>query len=155
GLNQGGAGTGVQGQSTSGFGVYGNSSSGAGVQGESSTGFGVYGTSAGGAVGVLGVSQGNDGIQALSNAAGKSGIWGNSTSAAGYGGAFSNTGGGVALLVNGLAKVSTLQITGADLAESFPTRGGALEPGTVLEIVGDAAGTLRVSHSSYNTRVAG
>src|SRR4030095_5906077 len=47
------------------------------------------------------------------------------------------------------------QILGENVAENFPAQGEALEPGTVLEIVGDAAGTLRVSHSSYNTRVAG
>src|SRR5262249_36550730 len=88
-------------------------------------------------------------------ASGHSGIWGYSTNPNGYGAAFNNFGGGVALLVTGLAQVSTLQILGSDLAESFPSGGDELEPGTVLEIVGDEKGTLRESHSAYNPRVAG
>lgn len=165
--------TGVQGQSTSGWGVYGSSAgnNAGGVFGQTSVpnssgvlgraeansvdAHGIFGYASSGAVGVLGISEGNDGMVARSNAAGHSGIWAYSTNASGYGAAITNTGGGVALWVSGLAQVNTLQILGSDLAESFPAGGDALEPGTVLEIVGDAAGTLRESHSEYNTRVAG
>jgi hypothetical protein len=167
------SGTGVQGQSSTGFGVYGSSAGDnvAGVFGQTSTAntagvlgraeansadaHGVCGYASSGAVGVLGISEGNDGMVALSHAAGHSGIWGYSTNAGGFGGYFVNFGGGVALVANGLAQITTLQILGSDLAESFPTGGNKLEPGTVLEIVGDAKGTLRESRSAYDTRVAG
>ncbi|MGH7742778.1 MAG: hypothetical protein ACRENS_12245, partial [Candidatus Eiseniibacteriota bacterium] len=173
GINSAGTGAGVEGHSTNGFGVYGTASAAskagvfgqmfidntAGVLGRSESSGqnaqAVFGYASNTAVGVLGISEGNDGIQARSNAGGKSGIWGYSTSPTGYGGAFSNSAGGVALLVSGLEQVGTLQITGADLAESFPVGGEKLEPGTVLEIVGDEKGTLRESRSAYNTRVAG
>ncbi len=180
---QSGSGSAVAGRSTSGIGVYGEASSGWGVYGTSGGSskagvFGqtfinftagvlgrnessgpnaqaVFGYASSAAIGVQGISEGNDGVQGTSNAAGKSGVWGNSTSPTGYGGAFSNSAGGVALLVSGLAQVRTLQILGSDLAESFPAGGDELEPGTVLEIVGDAAGTLRESRGAYNPRVAG
>ena len=56
--------------------------------------------------------------------------------------------------VNGTARVKVLEITGADLAEKFPTS-EALEPGTVVEIDPDNPGQLRKAHGAYNTRVAG
>jgi hypothetical protein len=173
GINDFGSGAGLEGHSTNGFGIYGTASAAtkagvfgqmfidntAGVLGRTeSTGpsaQGVFGYASNVGVGVLGISEGNDGMQARSNAAGHSGIWGYSTNAAGYGGAFSNSAGGVALLVSGLEQVGTLQITGADLAESFPVGEAKLEPGTVLEIVGDDQGSLRESRSAYDTRVAG
>jgi hypothetical protein len=173
GINDFGTGAGLEGHSTNGFGIYGTASAAtkagvfgqmfidntAGVLGRSESSGpnaqGVYGYASSAGVGVLGISEGNDGMQARSNAAGKSGIWGYSTSPTGYGGAFSNSAGGTALLVSGLAQVGTLQITGADLAESFPVGNEALEPGTVLEIVGDDQGSLRESRSAYDTRVAG
>ena len=167
------SGTGVQGQSSTGWGVYGSSAGAnaggvfgqssvpntSGVQGRAEANSvdakGVYGYASSGGVGVQGVSEGNDGMVAISHAAGHSGIWGYSTSAGGWGGYFVNLGGGVALVANGLAQVNTLQILGSDLAESFPAGGRELEPGTVLEIVGDAEGTLRESQTAYDTRVAG
>ena len=165
--------TGVQGQSSTGWGVYGSSAgnNAGGVFGQTSVANssgvlgraeansvdakGVYGYASSGGVGVMGISEGNDGMVARSNAAGHSGIWGYSTNAAGWGGYFVNFGGGVALVASGVAQVNTLQILGSDLAESFPAGGRELEPGTVLEIVGDAEGTLRESQSAYDTRVAG
>jgi len=173
GINDFGTGAGLEGHSTNGFGIYGTASAAtkagvfgqmfidntAGVLGRSeSTGpnaQAVYGYASNAAVGVLGISEGNDGIQARSNAPGHSGIWGYSTVPGGYGGAFSNSAGGTALLVSGLAQIGTVQITGADLAESFPNGGEKFEPGTVLEIVGDESGTLRESRNEYNPRVAG
>jgi hypothetical protein len=56
--------------------------------------------------------------------------------------------------VNGTARVKVLEITGADLAEKFPTS-EALEPGTVVEIDPDNPGQLRKAQGAYNTRVAG
>jgi hypothetical protein len=56
--------------------------------------------------------------------------------------------------VNGTARVKVLEITGADLAEKFPTS-EALEPGTVVEIDPDNPGHLRKAQGAYNTRVAG
>jgi len=58
------------------------------------------------------------------------------------------------LEVNGTARVKVLEITGADLAEKFPTT-ETLEPGTVVEIDPDNPGHLRKARGAYNTRVAG
>ncbi|MBI5762413.1 MAG: hypothetical protein HZA51_02680 [Planctomycetes bacterium] len=58
------------------------------------------------------------------------------------------------LIVNGKTTTKVLQITGADLAEKFPTSDcGA--PGTVMEIDPENPGLLRTSACSYNQRVAG
>jgi hypothetical protein len=58
------------------------------------------------------------------------------------------------LVVNGTARVSVLEITGADIAEKFPTT-ETLEPGTVVEIDPDNPGHLRKARGAYNKRVAG
>jgi len=63
--------------------------------------------------------------------------------------------GGVALHADGLAQVKTLQILGADLAESFPVREKSAEPGTVLMIDDGTDGKLRVCDEAYSQRVAG
>jgi hypothetical protein len=84
------------------------------------------------------------------------GVAGRVTSAAHYAGYFENTAvGGVALRALGLAQVRTLQILGADLAESFPVEGGKAEPGTVLMLGEGADGELRVADEPYSRRVAG
>lgn len=57
--------------------------------------------------------------------------------------------------VNGTTRTRVLVITGADLAEKFPTSGEKVEPGTVMEIDPDYAGKLRVAIGAYNSRVAG
>jgi hypothetical protein len=57
--------------------------------------------------------------------------------------------------VNGTTRTKVLQITGADLAEKFPTSGGRASPGTVMEIDPDHPGKLRMSRGAYNQRVAG
>jgi len=62
---------------------------------------------------------------------------------------------GVALRAIGLAQVNTLQILGADLAESFPVEGGSAEPGTVLSLGGGADGQLLICDEPYSRRVAG
>ena len=59
------------------------------------------------------------------------------------------------LVVNGTTVTKVLQITGADLAEKFPTSGGKAEPGTVMEIDPEKPGLLRMARGSYNQRVAG
>ena len=169
---------GVSGQSSSGWGVYGTSSGAtkAGVFGQtsvantsgvlgrveanSSDANAVFGYASSGGVGVLGMSEGNDGVVARSNADGHSGIWAYTTNANGYGGAFNNLGGGVALLVTGLAQVSTLQILGgSDLAEPFDVTvsddGGAIEPGMVVAIDTANPGDLKLADRPYDKRVAG
>ena len=55
---------------------------------------------------------------------------------------------------DGTVAVKVLEITGADLAEKFPTT-ETLEPGTVVEIDPDNPGQLRKARGAYNTRVAG
>lgn len=60
----------------------------------------------------------------------------------------------VKLDVVGTARVSILQISGADLAEKFPMSDQG-EPGTVVVIDPDRAGSLRPSRTDYDTRVAG
>ncbi|MBE0567564.1 MAG: hypothetical protein IH621_16535 [Krumholzibacteria bacterium] len=56
--------------------------------------------------------------------------------------------------VAGTVRVSILEISGADLAEKFPVSEQG-EPGTVVVIDPDNAGSLRPSRGSYDTRVAG
>jgi len=59
------------------------------------------------------------------------------------------------LVVNGTTSTKVLQITGADLAERFPTRDHSAEPGTVMEIDPEHPGMLRIAQGAYNQRVAG
>ncbi len=59
------------------------------------------------------------------------------------------------LIVNGTTVTKVLQITGADLAEKFPTSGGKVEPGMVMEIDPEHSGLLRMARGTYNQRVAG
>ncbi|HKQ47646.1 MAG TPA: hypothetical protein VJZ71_06230 [Phycisphaerae bacterium] len=57
--------------------------------------------------------------------------------------------------VNGTTRIKVLQITGADLAEKFPTTGEKVAPGTVMEIDPEHSGLLRTARGAYNQRVAG
>jgi hypothetical protein len=70
-----------------------------------------------------------------------------------------NEGGDVRIGQNGGSStvyVPVLAITGADVAEKFPTsEPDEIEPGTVMEIDPDNAGKLRVARGAYNRRVAG
>jgi hypothetical protein len=93
-------GDGVSGSSTSGNGVSGGSQDGSGVRGDSQTGAGVYGQSYSG-VGVSGRSGLSDGVSGSSDGNGKSGVYGVSSKATGYGGYFYNFGGGEALHAEG------------------------------------------------------
>jgi hypothetical protein len=137
-------------------GVQGNSTNGVGVLASSSTNYGLQGTTNNVAkAGVYGTTSYGDGVWGESGAAYKSGVVGLSYNAAGYGGYFYNQAGGPALYAAGLAQIKTLQILGADLAESFPVEGGAIEPGTVLAIADGGDGTLRVCDEAYSRRVAG
>jgi hypothetical protein len=58
------------------------------------------------------------------------------------------------LHVEGMARVKVLEITGADLAEKFPTT-ETLELGTVVEIDPDNPGHLRKARGAYNKHVTG
>jgi hypothetical protein len=57
--------------------------------------------------------------------------------------------------VNGRTRTKVLEITGADLAEKFPTNDEAVKPGTVMEIDPEHPGKLRIARGAYNARVAG
>jgi hypothetical protein len=147
---------GVSGASPSYFGVLGVSGSESGVKGISGSASGVYGQSSSPTgYGVFGTNSAGDGIWGQSSANARSGVVGVSSSATGIGGFFANSAGGVALYANGLAQVKTLQILGADLAESFPVKERAIEPGTVVMIDGGETGVLRVCDDAYSHRVAG
>lgn len=56
--------------------------------------------------------------------------------------------------VNGTARVSVLEITGADVAEKFPVS-DEVKPGMVVMIDAENPGRLCLAHGAYNTRVAG
>lgn len=63
---------------------------------------------------------------------------------------------GAKLDVRGTTRTEVIEITGADVAERFPTsEGSAIEPGTVMEIDPENPGRLRISSEAYNRRVAG
>ena len=55
---------------------------------------------------------------------------------------------------DGTVSVKVLEITGADLAEKFPTT-DIVEPGMVVEIDPDHPGNLRKARGAYNKRVVG
>lgn len=57
-------------------------------------------------------------------------------------------------LGGGVVRVPMLEITGADLAEKFPTT-GEIEPGMVVAIEDDDSGQLCLARGAYNHRVAG
>ena len=56
--------------------------------------------------------------------------------------------------VNGTARATVVEITGADLAEKFPTS-EQVEPGMVLAIDTEHDGQLCLARGAYNRRVAG
>jgi hypothetical protein len=185
GLYGDGTSYGVVGNSLNGFGVYGTyglgffppsgtnagvyglsastNSGSAGVRGENTSGIGVQGTSTGfvgvwgtgQTIGTRGSSTAGDGVWGESSAAFKGGVVGFSSHAQGWAGYFKNVAGGLALVADGEAQVKTLQILGADLAESFPVREVGAEPGTVMMLDGSLDGRLRVSDGPYSRRVAG
>jgi hypothetical protein len=127
---------GIWGQSDSGFGVVGTSATGSGVQGGSLSGPGTVGTSDS-SNGLLGISNKGNGLYARggSNAAVLDG----------------------AVMINGVATVKVLEITGGgDLAEDFACN--SLEtpaPGTVMVISDELPGTLTMSSKAMDPRVAG
>jgi hypothetical protein len=61
---------------------------------------------------------------------------------------------GARLDVNGTTRTKILEITGADLAERFPTS-DKVEPGMVVAIDPDNPGKLCLARGAYNTCVAG
>lgn len=171
--------TGVQSDSTTGWGVFGRSQTNTGVFGQTTgsnaavaavlgrnesnntNAQAIYGYASHNAVGVMGISEGNDGMVAQSNAANRSGIYAFSTSANGVGGAFANFAGGVALKADGLAQVKILQILGgSDVAEPFDVAAPAdglskVEPGMVVVIDTAHPGDLALSSMEYDSKVAG
>ncbi|MFQ3610856.1 MAG: hypothetical protein SNJ72_05090 [Fimbriimonadales bacterium] len=56
--------------------------------------------------------------------------------------------------VNGTTRTKVLEITGADLAEKFPTS-ETVQPGMVVEIDPENQGKLRLARGAYSKRVAG
>lgn len=95
-----------------------------------------------------------NGVEGRAGSPGVSGIVGRSSHANGFGAYFENTAGGVGLWCLGRARVSVLEITGADVAEKFQVS-EKVEAGMVVEIDADKPGQLRMSQGAYNRRVAG
>lgn len=105
-----------------------------------------------------------DAIQAWNNGNGRAGYFSITSTLNGSPALYTRTSGpGWALwadgptYINGLARVDVLEITGADLAERFPTTDdhAEIKPGMVMEIDPDHAGKLRIARGEYNRRVAG
>lgn len=166
-----GAHNGVYGNSASAgdSGVYGYNSAGVGVGGRSDAdgkaaifgytnhnngSLGVWGANDGNGAGVQGNSAGGDAVIGFSGSsihAGVSGI--NLTN--GFGVYGQSNGGGYAGFFAGLTHVGVLEISGgSDMAEKFGVSAPA-DPGTVVSIDPDHAGSLRVSHGAYDRTVAG
>ena len=148
-----GSGVGVQGESTSNWGVGGTSQSQVGVMGRSTSNWGVGGTSQSGAGvvgqstsnnGVAGTSQSGSGVTAQSTSG--SGLWAKGTPAGHFEGDVTVTGTTVT--------VHDIILSNADCAEEFDVASlvGA-EPGTVM-VIGDDE-TLHPSSEPYDRRVAG
>ena len=167
-----GAGQGVTGQSTHGVGVLGQGA-GNGVHGHTSSdtdsgvwgtnggkGYGVTGTSTNG-IGVLGQGAGN-GVHGHTSSDTDSGVWG-TNGGKGYGVTGTSTngigvlgqGGALAGRFEGDVEVTgDIRLSNMDCAEDFDVMcGEIIDPGTVMVIAPD--GTLRVSQSAYDNRVAG
>src|SRR5262249_15660477 len=117
----------------------------------------VEAVSATGGPGVHGESKDSDGVQGQAGAPGRSGVYGFSTNANGFGGFFQNTAGGIALGTDGTAQVGVLQITGgSDLAEPFEVSGAeAITPGMVVASDPAQPGRLRLADRAYDRTVAG
>jgi hypothetical protein len=107
-------GTAISGESAGGWGVFGRSQTNIGVFGQtirgtfsgvlgrnedtnSAGGAGVFGYASSNAIGVLAISEGNDGLSGRSNAEGKSGVFGYSEKNTGHGGYFLNAASGAGL----------------------------------------------------------
>lgn len=166
-------GYGAYGQSSVSVGVFGKSSQFEGVRGESSAAYsgGVVGYNLNTGVGVYGQSDRGVGVQARSvNGTGVDGgstngigVYGISQGANGFGGYFRNTGGGVALNVEGRTRTGVLEITGgADFAENFDVNVATtsetltkVEAGMVVSIDPASPGKLQLSAQAYDRRVAG
>jgi hypothetical protein len=163
---------GVCGNSTSGFGVWGETQSktAAGVSGYcDGGGDGVSGNAVGGGRGVVGVSDNQTGVEGDST--GGVGVWGQSQNAEGvHGISHSPTAAGVAgyndkggpaglfqgnVQINGVLTVAQdIVLTGADCAEDFDlSHGVSAGPGSVMVI--DTSGSLAPCAQAYDRRVAG
>lgn len=94
-------------------------------------------------------------VQATNTGTGRAGYFQINNAASNATALYCTTNGtGLALNVVGTARVQVLEITGADVAERFPSSEEA-KPGMVMEIDPNNAGKLRVARGAYNRRVAG
>lgn len=94
-------------------------------------------------------------VQAVNTGTGRAGYFGINNASSSATALYCTTNGtGLAFNCVGTARVEVLEITGADVAERFPSTEDA-EPGMVMEIDPDHAGKLRVARGAYNRRVAG
>ena len=145
--NLGGAGVAgySRGNAGNSWGVFGHSDNGFGVYGDSFNGTGGYFYSKNG-IGLRSVSSGHDGIQGISNTAGRSGVYGENNNPDGFAGFFA-----------GKAWTKVLEIAGgSDLAERFSEADGSVaEPGTVMVIDPDNPGQIKLSAGAYDRKVAG
>jgi hypothetical protein len=99
-----------------------------------------------------------DAVQAFNSGTGRAGYFSNTNAANGAPALYCRTSGpGPALWADGLARVDVLEITGADVAERFPTSENpeAVKPGMVMELDPENPGKLRIASGAYNRRVAG
>ncbi len=151
--------------------IRGSSIDGAGLIGNSGTGTGVFGSSATGKAGhflIANTANGDNAVEGHTYGTGVA-VHGH-TEGDGWAGYFVNRsatnaktalycrtdGTGLAFHAEGTARVDVLEITGADVAEKFPTsESGAIEPGTVMAIDPASPGKLCIAAGAYNRRVAG
>ena len=136
-------------------GVYSSNGGGNGLEGHTALAFnaGVFGVADNASAwGVTGkhTATGNIGYLGLSS----TGVYGVGATGGSTGGYFTNTAGGLALLVNGTAQIKTLQLTGADVAEKFDMT-DKVKPGMVVEIDPNRGGQLRLAQKAYSRLVAG
>jgi hypothetical protein len=116
-------------------------------------GFGVYGQSDHG-VACVGSSSGGDGVQGYTFKDAASGVVGSDHSAKGGYGVYGFSAAGWAGYFDGKVHVGSLNPSGSDVAEEFPTSDVA-PPGTVMTIDPLHPGALRPSATSYDRKAAG
>lgn len=156
-----GAGDAVRGVSTDGAGLIGNSDSGNGVFGSSTTGKAGYfliANTANGDNAVEGHTYGTGvAVHGHTEGDGWAGYFVNRSATNAKTALYCRTDGtGLAFHAEGTARVDVLEITGADVAEKFPTsERGAIEPGTVMAIDPENPGKLCIAAGAYNRCVAG
>jgi hypothetical protein len=155
---QAGTGDAVRGVSTGGAGLIGNSGSGYGVFGSSKAGYFLIANTANGDNAVEGHTYGTGvAVHGHTEGDGWAGYFVNRSATNAKTALYCRTDGtGLAFHAEGTARVEVLEITGADVAEKFPTsERGAIEPGTVMAIDPANPGKLCIAAGAYNRCVAG